>query len=127
MDEEGDDPALAPPADTPPGTGPIFACVRAFDADVLRSPWRAVYLGVELPPEGKQLTVVVTERWHELSQAQKEDMVRQVVDLWVRNGRAQGILGSPDELERVRFRQDSSQRTVAEWRPASGPTVFTLS
>ncbi len=54
-------------------------------------------------------------------------MVRQVVDLWVQNGQAQGLVHSAEEMEVVHFKQAPLQQTVATWKPTSGPTILTLS
>lgn len=105
---------------------PLVQWVKAFDSDLLRSRWGNIYLGIEArQPDGKVLTITVTEKWQGLSLEERREMVQEVINTWVRNGQALGLLRSAEELAAVHFKLVPSEQPVATWQPASGPRFFT--
>ena len=123
------EPASLPAGLSSPETDPLLPlvrCVKVVDADLSKGRWGNVYLGMEVrPPDGKVLTIAVTEKWQGLSSEERREMVQQVVDTWVKNGQALGLLKSAQELEAVHFKQVPSEQPVATWQPASGPQILT--
>src|SRR6266446_3814781 len=65
------------PADFPKDANPsVLTCVHKVNADLDKSLWAEVYLGMEVRLDGKMFIAKVTEKWQELSDDKQKTVVQ---------------------------------------------------
>jgi len=124
-----------PPAELSPGEQSLWLCVQRVDAELMDSLWSDIYDGMEAKLDGTIVTVKVTEKWQELSEAKRQTVGQLVVDTWLKTAQTLEVLqvsGEMEETDDVVLKESGQQfqevliqglpdgTTVATWKPGTG-------